>query len=166
MRLFLAGRDLQARRLVAGELRRPLARPADDDDHPSARPLEVEIRQIAIGGASARRGDALGRPGLRVVSNGSKSFARQGLPGKMVQHKLALARTLQVQVERQHVGQNRCVRRPRVLEVNRPLNRREIPIGHRLAAHLKPRPFVCISERVRHPLGIQCPGWRVRSSIA
>ena len=63
-RFFLAGPDLQARRLVAGELRSPLSRPADDDDQPFARPLEVEIRQIAIGGASARRGDALGRPRL------------------------------------------------------------------------------------------------------
>ena len=61
----------QLARGVAIELGGPLARPADDGDHPFLGHLEVEVRQVAIGRSPAGRRNAFRLAGSSSVSSGA-----------------------------------------------------------------------------------------------
>ncbi len=114
--------------LVTHEGTRPLPRPADRENQPAAGPLQVEVGPSfgAVGGASAVGGESIARarperPLVRLIA-----LRRAPITFVAVEHELTLTPSFELRIQRLDVLQDRRVRLPGILEINRPFSRREI----------------------------------------
>ena len=91
MRQLLSGPEPKSDILVASPEGRPLAGPADGQDHArSGRYLQVEVAQVGIGGPSSRRADSLLAPRSQFGRQWLVVIHRAGAADRMVQEELAV----------------------------------------------------------------------------
>ena len=152
---LLPGADTEPRCALALEFGRPLAGPADGENHPPRSPLEIEIRQVGVRrppagstdpllGAGGER--SLQRPVIRTVGRRTDRVAEQ---------ELGIRPALPRRVERLDVLQDRGLRLAGVLEGQEPLGGREVVVLDRLAADDQPGSRIGPRSQMAGPLLVE-----------
>ena len=156
VRQFLARRDAQSIAGVAGEFRRPLARPADGDDHAARGRFDVEIRKLVAARTAAEGGDFLLLAGTEHDRIGPVHVAH-AVADRAVQGELAGGAALERYVDRLDVGEDRRVLVARVLEIKRPFDGRKIAILDADAAQHQSGLRIGVGERAFRPIVVELP---------
>jgi len=161
MREFLARAHVEPALLVARQRGRPLARPADHRDHALARGhLDVEVGEHGIGGAPGWRGKSQRLLWLQARHERLIIVRRAGAAPLVMQPELGQlgrrpGKPLQAQVQGLDVGEDRRILLAGVLEVQRPLDGREVVVLDGHAAHTEPALGFVVGEHVLGPLLVE-----------
>ena len=132
---LLAAPHAHAGAVVAVELRRPLARPAQHHNDPFAGPAEVVERIGRLRGPPAGVGKLPLTPGGQWIGVRLVTVRRAQVARVVAQDAIALRAAAEHGVDCLDVLDYRRVSRARVLEIHRPLDCREIVILDANAAH-------------------------------
>ncbi len=135
-----AGGEAELIGALAGERGGPLAGPADGEDHALGAEVEVEEGQDLGGGAAAAGLEAEGCAGEKgFVDGGEVVDGAEGSVGVVEDGGGGAGGEGEGGVQGQDVFEDGCRGGARVLEVEHPLDRREVAEAGRLGAHFEAR---------------------------
>ena len=152
---FLSSAHAQGGSAVPLELRRPLSGPADHDEHAAAGPFHIPEGKLNVGGFPARRGKLLHRVGSQRLGQRLVAGGRAKISPVIVERELTAGRAGESGIDGLDVGKDRRVPVARIPEVERPFDRRELPIPDADTTEDQARLGVGVGERVLRSLPVE-----------